>query len=461
MLNLTAFIVPHPPIIIPEIGRGEERKIELTVKSFHQIAQKIAEIKPDTIIIISPHAKAYSDCFYMPISESAKGSFRDFGASDVHMAVSVDQELIRQIVLKSNEFNSDVYSHSVKEDSLDHGTMVPLYFINQYYTDYQLVKIPLSGLSTEQHYKLGQSIQAVIKDQKKKVVIIASGDLSHKLKTTGPYGYIKEGPLFDKDITEAMSSGDFLRFLTLEEEFCSKAAECGRRSFIIMAGIFDGYFVHSNLLSYEGPFGVGYALAEFNTLREDESRKLLPKYEKAIIDHAIIKKNNEDIYVKLARESLEYFVTHHQAMKTPSNLPDELINQKAGVFVSLKIAGELRGCIGTTGPTTINIASEIIQNAISAGTKDPRFMPIRFNELIKLSYSVDVLGNVEPIQSLEDLDPIRYGVIVKYQYKSGLLLPNLEGVDTVEEQLQIALRKANINPKDPYTIQRFEVIRHD
>ena len=132
MFNITAYIVPHPPIIIPDIGRGEELKIDKTIKSFHQIARKIAEIKPETIIVISPHAKAYSDCFYLPLSEQAKGSFRDFGASNVQVSVEIDQVAVRQIVQISNEYNTDVYSHPVKEDLLDHGTMVPLYFINQY-----------------------------------------------------------------------------------------------------------------------------------------------------------------------------------------------------------------------------------------------------------------------------------------------------------------------------------------
>jgi len=137
-----------------------------------------------------------------------------------------------------------------------------------------------------------------------------------------------------------------------------------------------------------------------------------------------------------------------------------MTTRRAGVFVSLKKYGELRGCIGTIKPTTKNIAAEIIQNAISAGTRDPRFLPVEESELSELAYSVDVLGEPEPINTKDELDVKRYGVIVRSGYKSGLLLPNLEGVDTVDYQVSIALQKAGIRPGEPYKMERFEVVRH-
>jgi AmmeMemoRadiSam system protein A len=144
----------------------------------------------------------------------------------------------------------------------------------------------------------------------------------------------------------------------------------------------------------------------------------------------------------------------------PKNLPKEMLQAKAGVFVSLKKHGELRGCIGTISHTTDNIAQEIMRNAISAGTGDPRFFPVQEDELDELQYSVDVLMKPEAIDSVDQLDVKRYGVIVRSGYKSGLLLPNLEGVDTVEEQLEIVLQKAGIGRNENYKMERFEVIRH-
>jgi AmmeMemoRadiSam system protein A len=137
------------------------------------------------------------------------------------------------------------------------------------------------------------------------------------------------------------------------------------------------------------------------------------------------------------------------------------LRQRAGAFVSLKKHGQLRGCIGTTGPTTPSVVTEIIQNAISAATRDPRFNPVQTYELKDLTISVDILSPAEPVTDKSQLDPRIYGVIVRRHGCTGLLLPDLEGVETVEEQLEIACRKAGIDPSQHYTIERFRVIRYE
>jgi len=147
-------------------------------------------------------------------------------------------------------------------------------------------------------------------------------------------------------------------------------------------------------------------------------------------------------------------------LKASGTLPSEMLENRAGVFVTIKLNDRLRGCIGTIEPARKNIAEEIIYNAISAGTRDPRFPPIEKNELNKLSYSVDILKEPEPIKSINELDTAKYGVIVRKDMRSGLLLPDLEGIDTSEEQVSIALQKAGISPQEKYSIERFEVIRH-
>lgn len=148
-------------------------------------------------------------------------------------------------------------------------------------------------------------------------------------------------------------------------------------------------------------------------------------------------------------------------MDVPDDVPDEMLKNKAGTFVSIKKNGELRGCIGTIMPTKANIALEIISNAISSGTRDPRFNAVKMDELDLLSYSVDVLLEPEPIDSIKDLDVKKYGVIVRSGFRSGLLLPNLEGVDTPEEQVSIALQKAGISFREDFTMERFEVLRYE
>ncbi|CQR71703.1 hypothetical protein SOV_05050 [Sporomusa ovata DSM 2662] len=163
--------------------------------------------------------------------------------------------------------------------------------------------------------------------------------------------------------------------------------------------------------------------------------------------------------VKLARESLTYYLEHGRFMDKPAGLPENL-QGKAGVFVSFKKEGQLRGCIGTFEPTQPSIAEEIIQNAVSAGTEDPRFSPIKLNELADLEISVDVLETPEQIDSIDDLEPKTYGVIVRSGRRSGLLLPNLEGVDTVTEQVSIAMQKAGIQAGKEIDLYRFTVTRY-
>ena len=164
--------------------------------------------------------------------------------------------------------------------------------------------------------------------------------------------------------------------------------------------------------------------------------------------------------VKLAKETVEQYVRTKKIISPPADLTPEM-NEKAGVFVSIKKKGQLRGCIGTFTHTTDNTACEIIQNAVSAATQDPRFPPVNSKELNELEYSVDVLTEPEKISGKKDLDPKKYGVIVKSGERRGLLLPDLEGVNTVDEQVSIASMKAGIFLGEPIELYRFEVKRYE
>ncbi len=163
--------------------------------------------------------------------------------------------------------------------------------------------------------------------------------------------------------------------------------------------------------------------------------------------------------VELARYTIVRYVREGSRGQPPGELTPEM-EQRAGVFVSLHKRGALRGCIGTLEPTSVNAAEEIMQNAISAATRDPRFPPVQASELDELEISVDVLSAPEPIESIAQLDPKRYGVIVQSGWRRGVLLPDLEGIDTAEYQVQIARRKAGISSHEPVELYRFEVKRY-
>lgn len=454
------FMVPHPPLIIPDVGRGEEKKIQKTIDAYQRAAEMIGRLQPETIVLLSPHQTLYADYFHISPGQGARGDFGQFRAGRVSMEVAYDTEFVRVLCEAAQEAGLQAGTLGEREGKLDHGTMVPLYFVNQYWTGYRLVRIGLSGLPLTAHYRLGQCIQAAAQSLGRNTVVIASGDLSHKLKEDGPYGYQEEGPAYDARIMDVMGRGAFGELLEFSEDFCEKAAECGHRSFTIMAGAFDRIGVETERLSYEGPFGVGYGVCAYQPCGSDETRGFLEQYEKKERTEFLARREREDPYVRLARYTIEAFIGTGNIPEMPRELPEELYHSRAGAFVSLKEDGRLRGCIGTIRAVRESLAEEIMYNAVSACSEDPRFSPVEEWEVERLTISVDVLGETEKISSPEELDVSRYGVIVTRGAKRGLLLPNLEGVDTIEQQIAIAKQKAGIKDHESVELERFEVIRH-
>ena len=461
MAILAAFMVPHPPMIVPAVGRGSEKQIQKTIDAYEQVADEIAALAPETIIITSPHTVMYADYFHISPGKGAKGDFGRFRAAQVCFDEEYDRELVNELadLARGQGFPAGVMGE--RDKRLDHGTMVPLYFIRRKYTGAKIVRIGLSGLPLSEHYRFGQMIREAVDKLGRKAVFVASGDLSHKLQDYGPYGFAEEGPQYDARIMDVCSRAAFGELFDFDETFCDRAAECGHRSFVIMAGAFDGLAVKATQLSHEDVTGVGYGICTFYPGEKDESRHFLKQYLGGAAKRLAEKRAKEDPYVQLARKSVEYYILHHRKMEMPEDLPEELLTKRAGAFVSIHEHGKLRGCIGTIAPVRDCVAREIIDNAVSASTRDPRFDPIRAHELKWLEISVDVLGEAEPIKSPAELDVKRYGVIVTKGMKRGLLLPDLDGVDTVEEQISIAKSKAGIADWDTNVeLQRFEVVRH-
>ena len=459
-----AFMVPHPPMIVPEIGRGSEEQIRETICSYEQVADEIAALRPETIIITSPHSVMYSDYFHISPGRKAKGSFASFRAPQVRFELEYDEELVDRISFLAMNAHFPAGTMGEKDPKLDHGTMVPLWFVLKKYTDFKLVRIGLSGLPLTDHYAFGKLIQEAIDQTGRKTVFIGSGDLSHKLQSYGPYGYAPEGPIYDQRIMDVCGRGAFEELFDFDETFCEKASECGHRSFVIMAGALDGWAVKAAALSHQDVTGVGYGICTFYPEKKDENRHFLDHYLAGLEREMNERTARSDPYVRLARQSLETYIRTGKQMRLPEDLPDdlpeEMLKMRAGTFVSIHKHGKLRGCIGTIAPTAKNVAMEIVQNAISASTNDPRFDPITEDELKWLEINVDVLGKPERISSIDQLDVKRYGVIVSCGYKRGLLLPDLEGVDTPQQQVDIAMRKGGIRKNDSYVLERFEVIRH-
>lgn len=514
-----AYVVPHPPLIIPSVGRGEERGIQKTIDAYRTIAKRIVGIRPEVIVISSPHVPLYRDAFHVTTDTVLSGSMEAFRAPQTRLSVDVDTALSQALIKRAQRSDLMIAPSTWRDHEMDHATFIPLYFINEAYKeanvepDYRVVRVGLSGLSSETHRIFGHIISDAIDQVDTRCVYIASGDLSHKLKADGPYGFAPEGPQLDCQLCKMFASGKLEELFELDEYFCDCAAECGVRSFQIMAGALEMQSIKlkepcsageesgnskpddnnsllenvvpsfgaylAELLSYEGPFGVGYAVAAFERSKFEAASKSTNKLDSrellkdltASDSPTDVEDKKADPYVALARASVEAIVRTGKPLKLSDylyqhieqgELPEEMLNNRAGVFVSIHEWGELRGCIGTIVPTTACIAEEIIQNAISASMRDPRFPAIEVGELGYLEISVDVLGETEPVSSAKELDPKRYGVIVTKGFRRGLLLPNLDGVNTVEDQVTIAKQKAGIRVSDTdVELERFEVIRHE
>ena len=454
-------MVPHPPLIIPEVGGGQEKEIHRTVGAYEEAARRVAALRPETIVLLSPHQAMYGDYFHISPGKGAKGDFGRFQAAGVKLEAAYDREFVDQLCRLAAAKRLPAGTLGERDSRLDHGTMVPLYFVNRYWREYRLVRIGLSGLALIRHYELGQCIREAASSLNRRTVVIASGDLSHRLKEEGPYGYQEEGPEYDSRIMDVMGRGAFGELLDFSEEFCERAGECGHRSFVIMAGALDESLIRSERLSYEGPFGVGYGICCYSVEGDDSERNFGEQYEQSLRQQVLSGKGQEDAYVALARQTIEAYVGRGERLSLPQGLPREMYDSRAGVFVSVKEDGRLRGCIGTIQAVQASLSEEIIENAISAATSDPRFTPIEPWELDRLVISVDVLGEMEKIASQAELDPLRYGVVVTKGRKRGLLLPNLEGVDTAEEQVAIAKRKAGIGQWEQVELERFQVVRHE
>lgn len=463
------FAVPHPPLLIPEIGRGEEKKVQSTFNNMDDVGRRIAQIAPETIIVVSPHAAHLQDRFVISGHERLYGDMRRFYAKSIFIDKAVNTSLATRLYMESSRKGIATYLTDDDDFFVDHATIVPLYFIDKYYSNYKLIIVSLSELSPVVHTRFGQSIARAAENDDDKIVLIASGDLSHRLKKDGPYGYSKSGALFDQQIIQLLRQNQLDKIETMNPDLCLDAGECGWRSLIIMAGALSSYRYSHNLLSYESPFGVGYPVCAFEDLYHKDSvsstyQTLTPNIKNdnknSDKSEVVNQSQSDDPYVTLAKQSLFTYLQTGQHMLRPKSLPEDMCLKKAGVFVSIKKYGSLRGCIGTIQATTDCIADEIIRNAVEAGTADPRFSPVTLEELDKLSLSVDILGLPEHIDNRSLLDPKKYGVIVRYKGRSGLLLPRLEGVDSVEEQINIALAKAGISPNENYTLERFEVVRH-
>ncbi len=272
-------VAPHPPILVPEVGGPEAEKVSATARALHSLADEIEALDLDTVVIMSPHSPVYAEAFAVKGVPSLGGSLRQFGAPQVRYDSETDLELAGSLVeaaasmdVRCEMVGTRGYRHPDVSD-LDHGVLVPMHFLAR--KRYPLVCISLSMLDYRSHYKLGVALRRAVEESGRNCLFVASGDMSHRLLPGAPAGYDPLGADFDAEIVEILSSGEFRGLFELDDRLVDRAGECGLRPVFTLAGAVDGYARSSGVLSYEGPFGVGYLVARVKPGARDASLSIL------------------------------------------------------------------------------------------------------------------------------------------------------------------------------------------
>jgi len=482
-----AGIAPHPPIMVPEVGREAIADVRSSINAMAELTERVIASGAETIILISPHAPLESQAFVAYDGPRLYGDFASFRAPAAAVSAELDDELLAEITRAAAA--ESLLTLRIRGRELDHGTAVPLYFLQRNGWSGRVVALGYSFLSNEDHVRFGKCIRAAVDKLGRPVAFIASGDLSHRLKPEAPAGFNPQAHLFDEEVVDAIRSCATRRIVDLDPELRRLAGECGYRSMLVAIGAGEGLDQSCELFSYEAPFGVGYLVAQLfrseppavagglsdmtstaarsadipsaERVQRAQSESVPPASAGGPETPADTSHSTGAELPALARRVIETFITRGEVIATPEN-PSELLKARAACFVSIKTrAGDLRGCIGTIEPVKGTLAEELIANAVSAATRDPRFPPVRADELPALKYSVDVLSAPEPT-TIENLDPNVYGVIVEDAngVRRGLLLPHLEGIDTAARQVEIASRKAGIPTGSEVKLWRFRADRY-
>jgi len=433
------------PVVAGQFYPASPKELRAMIQS---LVDEKAE-KKDVIGVVSPHAGypysgpvagavisriKFKDTFVI-LGPSHTGRGKPFGIMTQGTwktplgMVEIDPELGKKILSGSRYLQEDALAHQY-----EHSIEVQIPFLQYFKPDVRIVPMVLAYASGDIYKEIGKEIAKAIKESKRDVVLMASSDMTH----------YEPQELAEKKDNEAIKA-----MLELDEDELLKRVEELNISMC-------GYAPVVALIAAAKELGAKSAeLVKYQT-----SGDTTGDYS-SVVGYAGIIIPSVELHplVKLAKKTVETYVRQGKVISSPSTLTSEM-KEKAGVFVTLHKFGELRGCIGTFEPTTNNVAEEIIQNALSSATRDPRFPPVAPNELPHLEYHVDVLTSPKRVKNKSQLDPKKYGVIVECGWRRGLLLPDLEGVDTVERQIEICCLKAGIAPDEPIKLYCFEVKRY-
>jgi AmmeMemoRadiSam system protein A len=439
--------MPHAPILVPEVGGERGGAAQASCQAMREAAARVLSFRPETLVLISPHSPRQPRAFGVWAGERLQGSFAQFKAPRVQVSLPNDTPLAHAIVTEAK--TRDLATWMIHDRSLDHGALVPLWFLAGAGWAGPTIVLSLNYPEGGGLGELGEAIAAAARASHRRMAIVASGDMSHRLTPDAPCGFHPQARQFDEAFIHLIRDGDYHEIRNIDPGLRELAAEDAVDSTLVAAAAVDWKSTGHKVLNYEGPFGVGYGVA---ILFAEKSN---PADLQPAPDHTT---NREGVILPgLARQSVT------AALRGSSELPPaatgQYLSAQRGVFVTLRErSGMLRGCAGTIHPACASVVAETWRSARVAAFQDSRFPPVEADELSNLRFDVSVLHSMEKISSADELDPARYGVVVSTDDgRRGLLLPAIEEIKTAGQQLGFARKKGWIGPDEPVMLQRFQV----
>jgi AmmeMemoRadiSam system protein A len=444
-----AVLMCHAPIVIPEIGGARAGRCEQTTAAMIEVAHRVVAHAADVLVIISPHAPRDRTRFGVVRGDTLAGDFGRFGSPQVELRLPGAPAAARTLL-------ETVAAHGIemcelRGESLDHGALVPLHFLARagWAGPTLLIALPYPGTGLEP--AMGEALAEAAQRSGQRWSVLASGDMSHRLTLDAPAGYHPEAAVFDRAFRALIERGELARACAIGPGVRDIAAEDVVDSCAVAAAAVGFDATGHRVVSYEGPFGVGYLEA---ILHEEPLHASAGCDAPASAAAATAAPATEALAI--ARMAIE---AHLRGVEYAPNVLPEPWERPRGVFVTLRRGGALRGCIGHLQPLHAGLSLEIADCAVGAATHDPRFDPLELHELDGLELEISLLSPPEPIVHIDQLDPERYGIVVSAGTRRGVLLPGVRGIANRHDQLRFALKKAGLIGDEEIRIERFQILK--
>ncbi len=412
-----------------------------------EAAACVMSFRPETLVLISPHSPRQRGAFGLWAGENLHGSFAHFGASRARIELSNDKSLGKAVVTAVKD--RKLATWAIPDQDLDHGALVPLWFLAEAGWTGPTIVLSLGYPEDGGLVEMGEAIAAAAYASHRRIAIVASGDMSHRLKPDGPCGFHPRAQQFDETFIRLLRDGDYREIRNIDPELRDLAGEDAVDSTLVALAAVNWGTTGHKVLHYEGPFGVGYGVA---VLFAEETKPDDPQLSSG---HNT---NREGLVLpSLARQSVLAVLRHQSEL--PPAAAGPYLSTARGVFVTIRTKnGRLRGCAGTFLPACPNLVVETWRSARLSAFEDSRFPPVAADDLPNLCFEVSVLHTFETIASIDELDPAQYGVVVSTgDGRRALLLPAIAEIKTGAQQVSLARRKGGIGAEEPVMLQRFQV----